>query len=122
MPSEVSTIIGDRDQLIQVLINLISNAVKFCEPQTGRIDISLYQRRNQVDVVVQDNGIGIRQEDLSVIFEQFHQISQSGRGRPSGSGLGLAITKRIIEHHGGHIFVESEVGKGSRFSFALPIV
>jgi Na+/proline symporter/nitrogen-specific signal transduction histidine kinase len=121
LPSEVSTIIGDRDQLIQVLINLISNAVKFCEPQTGRIDISLYQRRSQVDVVVQDNGIGIRQENLSVIFEQFHQISQSGRGRPSGSGLGLAITKRIIEHHGGHIFVESEVGKGSRFSFALPL-
>jgi signal transduction histidine kinase len=121
IPGEVPPVSGDRDQLIQALINLISNAVKFCEADTGRIDITILQRRNQVEVMVQDNGIGIRQEDQGAIFEQFRQIYHHKRGRPSGSGLGLAITKRIIEHHGGHIEVQSEVGRGARFSFTLPV-
>ncbi|MEJ2038677.1 MAG: ATP-binding protein [Desulfosarcinaceae bacterium] len=120
LPSEVQAVNGDRDQLIQALINLISNAVKFCQPKNGRIDITILQRRSHVEVAVEDNGLGIRQEDQAAIFDQFHQVYHKEQGRPSGSGLGLAITKRIIEHHGGQISVESEIGSGARFSFALP--
>jgi Na+/proline symporter/nitrogen-specific signal transduction histidine kinase len=121
LPGKVPSIPGDRDQLMQAMVNLISNAVKFCEPKTGRIAISLRHQDNHLKVHVEDNGIGIRKEDQEVIFEQFRQIAQSGRGRPSGSGLGLAITRRIINHHHGRIFVVSEPGKGSKFSFVLPL-
>ena len=121
LPDKVPAIPGDRDQLMQAMVNLISNAVKFCDPKTGRIAISLRHQDNHLKVYVEDNGIGIRKEDQEVIFEQFRQIAQSGRGRPSGSGLGLAITRRIINHHHGRIFVVSEPGKGSKFSFILPL-
>ena len=70
---------------------------------------------------MQDNGIGIRDEDQKAIFEQFRQIANIGRGRPAGSGLGLAITKRIIAFHNGQISVESQPAKGAIFSFTLPI-
>ena len=121
LPQEVPEITGDRDQLIQAMVNLISNAVKFCEPRTGQINVSLVHRYNKFYVSVQDNGIGIGGRDQKVIFEQFRQISPSGRGRPQGSGLGLAITRRIIEFHAGQISVQSEIGKGAAFTIMLPI-
>jgi Na+/proline symporter/signal transduction histidine kinase len=121
LPSQVPAIPGDRDQLMQAMVNLISNAVKFCEPKEGRIVITLIRQDDHLKVQVEDNGVGIRKEDQEVIFEQFRQIAQSGRGRPAGSGLGLAITRRIINHHHGRIFVVSEPGKGSTFSFVLPL-
>jgi Na+/proline symporter/signal transduction histidine kinase len=121
MPREVPNITGDRDQLIQALVNLISNAVKFCEPRTGQVDVHLAHRYNKLYISVKDNGIGINEDDQSVIFEQFRQISPSGRGRPQGSGLGLAIVRRIIEFHAGQISVESVVGKGATFKIVLPI-
>ena len=121
LPEQVPTLSGDRDQLMQALVNLISNAVKFCEARLGRIKISLSNQWNQLKVSVQDNGIGIRDEDQKAIFEQFRQIANIGRGRPAGSGLGLAITKRIIAFHNGQISVESQPTKGSIFSFTLPI-
>ena len=121
IPKEVPAVTGDRDQLIQAVINLISNAVKFCRPETGRIDIALIHRTGLLEVSVRDNGIGISDADKQIIFEQFQQIAPQGRGRPSGSGLGLAITKRIIEYHGGRITVESQPGHGARFSFTLPL-
>ena len=114
-------ITGDQDQLIQAMVNLISNAVKFCDPRTGQINVTLRHHYNKLYVSVQDNGIGIDQDDQNVIFEQFRQISPSGRGRPQGSGLGLAITRRIIEFHAGQISVESEPGKGATFNIVLPI-
>ena len=120
-PQEIPDITGDRDQLIQAMVNLISNAVKFCEPRTGQIQVSLVRRYNKLIASVRDNGIGISEKDQDVIFEQFRQISPSGRGRPQGSGLGLAITRRIIEFHAGQISVESEIGRGALFTITLPI-
>ena len=121
MPKDTPDLTGDRDQLMQVMINLISNAVKFCYAQHGRIHVSLKCNSNKMIVSVKDSGIGISDEDQKVIFQQFTQISPSGRGRPQGSGLGLAITKRIIEFHAGTIDVQSEIGHGSTFTIALPI-
>ncbi len=123
LPPSVPNIAGDRDQLIQTMVNLISNAVKFCEPMSGRIRISMYQDRNQLKVSVRDNGIGISPENQQLIFEQFRQVTTpTGRGRPPGSGLGLAITKRIIDHHKGSIWVESRLGEGATFIFVLPVL
>jgi Na+/proline symporter/nitrogen-specific signal transduction histidine kinase len=121
MPEEVPTITGDRDQLIQAMVNLISNAVKFCEPHSGQIQIDLKHRFNKLHLSVQDNGIGISNADQSVIFDQFRQVPTSDRGRPQGTGLGLAITRRIVDFHAGRISVASELKKGTTFNIVLPI-
>ncbi len=118
--SPMPKIPGDFDRLIQVMLNLISNAVKFCDEDRGRIDITLSHDTEKVRVDVQDNGIGISPEDQERIFDKFHQIRNVNKTRPSGSGLGLSISRRIVEHHGGIIWVESEPGAGSTFSFELP--
>ena len=120
-PVKTPFTMGDRDRLIQVMVNLISNAAKFCEPKKGAITINLKTKRNYLQVDVIDNGIGISKENQDIIFEKFRQVKDISRGRPTGSGLGLAITKKIIEHHNGKIWVESEPGRGSTFSFTLPI-
>ena len=121
LPNRVPIIAGDRDRLIQVMVNLISNAVKFCDNNQGRIDVMLNVEPKLMRVDVKDNGIGIREADTKIIFEEFRQIKDTTRGRPRGSGLGLAIAKRIIDFHDGRIWVESKLGTGSTFSFVLPI-
>jgi signal transduction histidine kinase len=112
---------GDRDRLVQVLVNLISNAVKFCDADRGKITIRLTANTKQVQVDVQDNGIGIKAEHQIKIFEKFQQIKDPARGRPYGTGIGLTISKRIIDFHHGKIWVNSKPGIGSTFSFSLPI-
>ena len=102
------------------MLNLISNAVKFCDNHQGRISIELINDENHLEVRVTDNGIGIRPQDQQIIFETFRQVQDSGKGRPAGSGLGLAITKRIIDFHGGEIWVESDSGRGATFVFTVP--
>jgi len=114
-------VFGDRDRLVQVLVNLISNAVKFCEPDRGRIDIRLRNQDGNLLVQVADNGIGIKSENLNKVFEPFHQIKNPTKGRPLGTGIGLTITKRIIDFHHGRIWVESTPGQGAVFSFTLPV-
>jgi signal transduction histidine kinase len=112
--------VGDRDRLIQVVINLISNAVKFTP--TGSITCTA--RRDEaggVLVSVADTGVGIAPEDHATIFEQFGQAGDTLTDKPRGTGLGLAICREIVEHHGGRIWLESEIGRGSRFAFTLPI-
>jgi Na+/proline symporter/nitrogen-specific signal transduction histidine kinase len=121
LPHQVPAIAGDRDRLIQVMVNLISNAVKFCDEHQGRIEIRLQTAADHIQVDVKDNGIGIGGDDKEAIFEEFRQIRHATRGRPAGSGLGLAITRKIIDFHGGDIWVDSEPGKGSTFSFTLPL-
>jgi Na+/proline symporter/nitrogen-specific signal transduction histidine kinase len=121
LPDKVPTITGDRDQLIQAMVNLISNAVKFCTPDRGHIHICLAREKSRLVLSVEDNGIGISKENQQIIFQQFQQVSSPGRGRPQGSGLGLAITKRIVEFHAGKIMVESEIGIGTKFTLTLPI-
>jgi Na+/proline symporter/signal transduction histidine kinase len=112
---------GDRDRLVQVMLNLLSNAVKFCDPENGMIAVRLRGEEDHLLVEVQDNGIGIKAKDLGKIFEPFHQVKNPTLGRPGGTGIGLTITKRIIDFHHGSIWVDSEPGKGSMFSFKLPL-
>jgi len=121
LPVTVPFVSGDRDRLIQVMFNLVSNAVKFCDNRSGMIDIKIVQEDEHLRVDVSDNGIGISRENQDIIFEKFRQVIDASQGRPRGTGLGLTITKRIIDFHNGKIWVESEPGKGSTFSFTLPL-
>src|SRR6201997_1049701 len=110
---------ADRVRFKQILYNLLSNAVKFT-PKDGRIDIDCAQKGSEVCISVTDTGIGIRAEDQAVVFEEFRQIEENTNTANEGTGLGLAITKRLVEQQGGKISLESEPGKGSRFTFTLP--
>jgi signal transduction histidine kinase/CheY-like chemotaxis protein len=110
---------ADRVRFKQILYNLLSNAVKFT-PNGGRVAIECVDYRDLVRVSVTDTGIGIRPEDQEIIFDEFRQVDGSVNDTHQGTGLGLAITKRLVEQQGGKISVESEFGKGSRFTFALP--
>jgi signal transduction histidine kinase len=110
---------ADRDKVYQILLNLTHNAVKFTPPR-GSVQVRVEgQPRGEVLTVVQDTGEGIPPEELQRIFDKFHQVSESP-AHPKGSGLGLAIAKKLIELHGGQIWVRSELGKGSAFGFTLP--
>ncbi|HEY7680289.1 MAG TPA: ATP-binding protein, partial [Terriglobia bacterium] len=102
----------------QILYNLLSNAVKFT-PERGHIRIQAVATGESLQVLVRDSGIGIAPEELGNIFNEFHQVGMTTRGVREGTGLGLAITKRLVEQHGGKIWVESELGKGSCFYFTL---
>lgn len=121
LDGDVPAVRGDQDRLIQVMLNLISNAVKFCDSKAGAIAVHLYRKNGNVRVDVRDNGQGISEENLEMVFERFWQVRRTGEGRPAGSGLGLAIARQIVERHGGKIWAESEVGKGAMFSFVLPV-
>ncbi|MCB0663429.1 MAG: HAMP domain-containing histidine kinase, partial [Saprospiraceae bacterium] len=112
---------GNYDQLTQVVVNLISNAIKFCPPQNGEIELTLKAKGNTCELSVFDNGKGIPESQLEKIFEKFTQVSNQETGKPSGSGLGLFITKRIIENHNGSIAVKSKEGQGTTFIISLPI-
>jgi signal transduction histidine kinase/CheY-like chemotaxis protein len=109
----------DRVRFKQILYNLLSNAVKFT-PKAGRITIECCVTGNSVCISVADTGVGIRAEDHAVIFEEFRQVERPAGTTQEGTGLGLSITKRLVEQQGGSISLESEVGKGSRFTFTLP--
>jgi len=110
---------GDRDRLIQTVINLLSNAVKFTDQ--GSVTCKARLAGNELLVSVIDTGIGIAPENHEKVFEEFRQVGDTLVNKPKGTGLGLAICKQIVEHHGGRIWVESELGKGSNFTFALPV-
>lgn len=110
---------ADRVRFKQILYNLLSNAVKFT-PAGGSITVDCFERDNFTCISVSDTGIGIRAEDQQSIFEEFRQVEGNGKNAQEGTGLGLAITKRLVERQGGKIWLESEPGKGSRFSFTLP--
>jgi signal transduction histidine kinase/Na+/proline symporter len=112
---------GDSDRLIQVLVNLLSNSIKFVEPHQGMITITAYEEENKLKINVNDNGMGIAPEYQELIFDKFYQAQDQTIRKPKGSGLGLAISKKIIELHNGRIWVESELGKGSKFTFEIPL-
>ena len=113
-------IAGDHDRLTQVIINLLSNAVKFCPDQTGDVVIRLVPATSGWRIEVRDNGPGIAHDQHKLIFEKFHQVSDSHAGKPKGTGLGLPISQKIVEHHNGRIWVESEIGQGTTFIVELP--
>lgn len=108
----------DKDRTVQVFNNLVSNALKFTEK--GRIGILVIDQGNEIECRVSDTGIGIAQADLSKAFGKFQQFSQITSQAEKGTGLGLAISKGIVESQGGHIRVESELGKGTEVIFTLP--
>jgi signal transduction histidine kinase len=106
--------------MAQVWSNLISNAVKYT-PAGGRVRVALEERDGWAIGTVEDTGIGIPPQDLERIFEEFYRTPQAKEVAPRGTGLGLPLVKQILEAHGGSITVESEVGRGSRFVFRLPV-
>ncbi|MEI6045989.1 MAG: ATP-binding protein [Chloroflexota bacterium] len=121
--------LADPDRIMQVLINLIHNAIKFT-PVGGAITLNVvrYQPRpdeqggeDKLLVRVQDTGVGIPPDDLNRIFERFYKVDKARTGAETGTGLGLAIAKHIVQAHGGEIWVESEFGTGSTFSFTIPV-
>ena len=118
IPDEMTEVYGDVDKVGQILINLVSNAVKFTHQ--GSITISAQQEGDFVRISIRDTGIGISQEAFEKIFRMFEQADGSTTREFGGTGLGLAISKELVELHGGKIWVESEVGKGSIFYFTLP--
>jgi signal transduction histidine kinase len=117
---DVPPVMGDRDRLMQVMLNLLSNAVKFCPEQHGRVLVRLAAAGGEVRVDVRDNGPGISPEHQKIIFEKFRQVGDTLTQKPAGSGLGLTICSQIIGHLGGRLWVQSEPGRGSEFSFTLP--
>ncbi len=121
LPERVAAINADVDRIIQVLLNLLSNAAKFCDAAQGRIEIALAQHGGSLRVDVRDNGPGIEPAYQSVIFDKFRQVGDTLTAKPHGSGLGLHISRQIVEHYGGRMWVESRPGGGACFSFTLPL-
>ena len=114
-------VVGDQDRLKQVLLNLVGNAIQYT-PQGGEIFLSLAKVGDQARIIVRDTGPGIPAEDLPFIFERFYRAEKSRtRGKTTGFGLGLSIAHWIVEHHNGHISVESKEGKGTTFAILLPL-
>ncbi len=111
---------ADRGQLKQILLNLLSNAIKFTPPG-GKLLLEAERNGDWCQVSVVDNGIGIRKEDQERIFEAFTQVDTLPNGKREGTGLGLALTRQLVEMGEGKIWVESEYGKGSRFTFTIPL-
>jgi Na+/proline symporter/signal transduction histidine kinase len=121
LAASVPRVRADQDRLMQVLINLLSNAVKFCPAEQGRVEVRLSSVRGALRVDVRDNGPGIDPAQHETIFEKFRQAGDSATGKPAGTGLGLPISRRIVEHFGGRLWVESASGRGATFSFVLPL-
>ena len=117
--ADLPVVTGDGDRLIQVVINLISNAVKFTD--TGSVTCRATRRGGEIVVSIIDTGLGIAPADQPKVFERFKQVGDTLTDKPKGTGLGLPICREIVEHHGGRVWVESELGKGSTFSFSLPV-
>ena len=110
---------GDERRITQVLLNLVGNAIKFTD--AGEIAVQVAASDGAFQVAVADTGPGIAAKDQELVFEEFRQLDSSSTRKKGGTGLGLAISKKIIELHGGRIWVESELGRGSIFRFTLPV-
>jgi two-component system, NtrC family, sensor kinase len=119
VPPDLPSGRGDEQRLTQVLLNLVGNAIKFTE--IGEVSVQVTMADNMFTVAVSDTGPGISEADQQKIFEEFQQVDNSSTRKQGGTGLGLAIAKKIVEMHGGHMWVESRLGKGSTFWFTLPV-
>jgi len=113
-------IVADSVKFKQILYNLLSNAIKFTD-QGGSVTMGINTTDEIISVFVKDSGIGISPDDQNKLFNPFYQVDSSNAREYEGTGLGLALVKNFVEMHGGEIWVESEVGKGSTFTFTIPI-
>lgn len=120
MSDEINTITADERKVKQIVFNLLSNAMKFT-PDSGEVGVRARSSDHVVEIAVWDTGVGIPREDQKRIFEEFQQAEQGLTDKPEGTGLGLALTEKLVKLHGGKIWVESEEGHGSTFTFTLPI-
>jgi signal transduction histidine kinase len=121
-PEPSNLVWADREKVTQILMNLLGNAIKFSPPQ-GRVTVStIANGKEWVQVSVEDTGPGVPTEQREKIFEKFYQVTGDGRQKPKGTGLGLAISKSLVELHGGKIWVESHLSRGSTFTFTLPAI
>jgi two-component system phosphate regulon sensor histidine kinase PhoR len=118
LPPDLPSLLGDTSRLEQAMVNLLQNAIRFTEPG-GLVEVKLSADSAKVTVAVQDSGPGISKSHLPHIFERFYKADRARSGE--GIGLGLAIVKHTVQAHGGSVFVESEVGRGSTFGFTLPL-
>ena len=109
---------GDERKVKQVLLNLLSNALKFTS-EGGRIEVRAVMNEGLAEISIADTGVGIAPEDQKVIFEEFRQVGTADK-KVEGTGLGLALSRKFIELHGGRIWVKSDLGQGSTFTFTLP--
>src|SRR6185369_12266602 len=114
------TLWADHDRLVQVVLNLLSNASKFAPRGHGVITVGMAGTEGGLRIDVTDNGAGIPVEEQNLIFEKFRQ-GGDGRDKPQGTGLGLPISRQIVEHFGGRLWVSSRPGEGATFSFELPL-
>jgi signal transduction histidine kinase len=119
-PPDLTTARGDEQRIAQVLLNLLGNAIKFTDQGEVRIEVTEDSHKTFL-VSVTDTGPGLSEADQKIIFEEFQQADNSNTRKKGGSGLGLSIAKKIVEMHGGRIWVESNVGQGSTFRFTLPV-
>jgi len=120
IPDALPTLLADRQRLRQILTNLVSNAIKFTDHGSIRLEAVYKIEQQQIEITVRDTGVGIAPEHLDLIFEQFRQVDNSSTRRVGGTGLGLPITQRLVRMHGGEIRVESTPGSGSAFIFTIP--
>ncbi|MGZ4107813.1 MAG: sensor histidine kinase, partial [Tumebacillaceae bacterium] len=119
LPESPLMICADGDRIMQVLINLVGNAIVYTS-SGGEVVVSVEDRGEEAAILVRDTGIGIPAEDLPRLFERFYRVDKARARRSGGTGLGLAIVKHIVEGHGGYVEVESQVGQGSLFRVILP--
>ncbi|HDM43385.1 MAG TPA: ATP-binding protein, partial [Firmicutes bacterium] len=118
---QIPELLLDRHRINQLMNNILSNAIKF-SPSNSEVFIIEIPKDDEVEIIVKDEGPGIPKEKLKRIFDKFYQADMSDRRSTMGMGLGLAISKAIVEGHGGSIWAESEVGKGSAFHFTLKYI
>ena len=121
VPGDLPRVSADFDRVVQVMVNLLGNAVKFAAPKHGRVRVTATRLGHEVRVDVQDNGPGVPEEDLEFIFDKFRQGGDTHRDRPAGTGLGLPISREIIDHLGGRLWAERNTAGGATFSFTLPV-
>jgi signal transduction histidine kinase len=116
---QLGQIRADERKIRQVVLNLLSNAIKFT-PEGGRIEVGALPRAGSVEVSVTDTGVGIAPADQEAVFEEFRQVGTAEK-KAEGTGLGLTLCRKFVELHGGRIWVKSQVGVGSTFTFTLPV-
>jgi len=111
---------ADPSNIEQILTNLLDNAIKYT-PEGGRVRVSAIEKdQGEIQLSIEDNGIGIPKDDIHRVFERFYRVDKGRSQELEGTGLGLSIVKHLVQAHGGKVWVESQLGKGSTFYFTLP--